>query len=239
MPRTQSSNRQRPRGIGGLLARRLHIRSERGAALVEAAIVFPVLFTIILGSLEYGLMFKDSLTLSNATRAGVRAASIDGNNQFSDYDVLNAVTASLGAAGVGNTQYVIVYKATPATLGAAPLSAPPANCVTTGDGLASGTSGITNSCNIYSGAYLQTFTSANKSTFGTCPTVSTSPDHFWCPVGTTAATGRQVLQSGSSTADGGPDYIGVYVKVTHKALTGLVTNNKALSDNSVQRIEPH
>ena len=243
VPRTDMMQGLQRQQDGGGWRARLRRRSQRGAALVEAAIITPVLFTIIFGAIEYGLMFKDSLTLSNATRAGARIGSIDGNNQYTDYDIVNAVTASLGAANVTNTQYLIIYKATPTVAGGAPLNAPPLDClnaaalVTTTGGV-SGTNGAY--CNIYGGGYLATFNSSAKSTFGACPSVSTGPDHFWCPVGTaTPGTGRQVLQSTSSTADGGPDYVGVYIKITHKALTGLVTNNKALSDNTVQRIEPH
>lgn len=50
-------------------------RNERGAALVEAAVIFLPLSLIVFGMIEFGFVFKDSLTLSNATRSGARAAS--------------------------------------------------------------------------------------------------------------------------------------------------------------------
>lgn len=57
------------------VTRRTRRNDQRGAALVEAAIIFIPLCIIVFGIIEYGFIFKDSLTLSSATRAGARAAS--------------------------------------------------------------------------------------------------------------------------------------------------------------------
>ena len=48
-------------------------RSQRGAALIEAAIIMPVLLMIVFGVFEYGLLFRDELTLAQSTRDGARA----------------------------------------------------------------------------------------------------------------------------------------------------------------------
>ena len=49
-------------------------RAERGAAAVEFALVSPVVFAIMFGTLSYGLWFNDSLSL----RQGLREASRQG-----------------------------------------------------------------------------------------------------------------------------------------------------------------
>lgn len=48
---------------------------QRGGALIEAGILFLPLCIILFGIIEYGFIFKNNLTLSSATRAGVRTAS--------------------------------------------------------------------------------------------------------------------------------------------------------------------
>lgn len=48
---------------------------ERGVAVVEFSFVVPVFLFILLIGLEFGLAFKDELTLSQATREGARTGS--------------------------------------------------------------------------------------------------------------------------------------------------------------------
>lgn len=155
-----SSSVQAPRvrtAWGRRLASRGH---ERGAALVEAAIVLPVLITILLGVIEVGFIFKDSLTISSAVRAGARIGAVDGTNTLSDYDILMAVKSGSSALPSNAIQAVVVYKASTTS------SALPTGC----------SSGSTSSCNYYTGTFVQSaFTSAS---FG-CGTGSV--DSNWCP----------------------------------------------------------
>ena len=50
-------------------------RSERGAVLVEAAIVIPILMMITLGIIEYGGAYRENAAVAGAARAGARVAS--------------------------------------------------------------------------------------------------------------------------------------------------------------------
>lgn len=52
------------------------VRSERGATLVEAAFVFPVLVTLILGIVDFGFAFNDTISLRQGTREGARQAAV-------------------------------------------------------------------------------------------------------------------------------------------------------------------
>jgi Flp pilus assembly protein TadG len=54
---------------------RTHPR-ERGQALVEFALVLPILATLILGVIQFGIVFHDYLALADAVRTGARQASV-------------------------------------------------------------------------------------------------------------------------------------------------------------------
>ena len=53
-----------------------HKQAERGAALVEFALVVTLLLTLVLGIIEFGLIAMDKLTITQAAREGSRAASL-------------------------------------------------------------------------------------------------------------------------------------------------------------------
>jgi Flp pilus assembly protein TadG len=48
------------------------IKCRKGAAAVEFAIVAPLLFTIMFGIIEFGLLFFDKAIVTNASREGAR-----------------------------------------------------------------------------------------------------------------------------------------------------------------------
>jgi hypothetical protein len=57
---------------------KLHsLRSERGAALVEFAVVLPLLVVLLFGIMEAGWLFAQQVELRNATREGARLAVVD------------------------------------------------------------------------------------------------------------------------------------------------------------------
>ena len=53
-------------------------RFRRGAAAVEFAVVAPLFFLLLAGSIEFGQAFRIEHSLSNATRRGARSAIVDG-----------------------------------------------------------------------------------------------------------------------------------------------------------------
>jgi TadE-like protein len=51
-------------------------RQRRGAALVEFAIVVPLLMLLLMGIMEFGMILHDYLSISQGAREGVREAAI-------------------------------------------------------------------------------------------------------------------------------------------------------------------
>ena len=79
-------------------ARRL--RSERGAELIEFALVLPLLMFIILGLVDFGFMFQRFEAVTNAAREGARMAVLPG---YANADVEARVRSYLTTSGVAAT----------------------------------------------------------------------------------------------------------------------------------------
>ena len=66
---------------------------ERGSAAVEFALVLPILLLLLLALVQVGVIARDSLVLTQASRAGAREAAVQGTK--------DAVDAAVRAAAVG------------------------------------------------------------------------------------------------------------------------------------------
>lgn len=86
-------------------------RDERGAALVEFAFIVVLLLTIVMGTVEMGLAFKDWLSISTASREAVRVGSAAGNDANSDCFMLEAMAGALFAVELGDIEDVTIYDA--------------------------------------------------------------------------------------------------------------------------------
>jgi Flp pilus assembly protein TadG len=56
--------------------RELPLRSETGQAATEMALVLPILAAILLGIAQFGILFNNYITLTDATRTGARKAAV-------------------------------------------------------------------------------------------------------------------------------------------------------------------
>ena len=69
----------------------------KGAAVVELAVVLPLLLTIVFGIIEFGWVFMVRDTLVNASREGCRVAVLQGSTQ---QDIQDRVATSMSGAGL-------------------------------------------------------------------------------------------------------------------------------------------
>jgi Flp pilus assembly protein TadG len=77
------------------VARDLSLRSEDGQAATEMALVLPILAAILLAIAQFGILFNNYITLTDATRTGARKAAV---SRFSGDQGAAAVTAVRAAA---------------------------------------------------------------------------------------------------------------------------------------------
>ena len=74
---------------------RKHKDKERGAALVEMAMVLPLLVLLVFGIVEYGLLFKERLTIASAASSAARTGATMGTRDEADMAILRALEAGL------------------------------------------------------------------------------------------------------------------------------------------------
>jgi Flp pilus assembly protein TadG len=60
--------------------KRIQIRNEQGQTMTEFALVLPVLALILFAVIQFGIVFNNYVTLTDATRAGVRKAAVSRQN---------------------------------------------------------------------------------------------------------------------------------------------------------------
>lgn len=70
--------------------RRIRWESERGAAAVEFALVFPLLVLILFGIVEFGSIYNAQLMLTSAAREGARTMAVTGDAAAAKAAVLAA-----------------------------------------------------------------------------------------------------------------------------------------------------
>lgn len=79
-------------------------RARRGSAVMDAALVFPVLISLTFGSVEFGHFFFVKHTFQGAAREGARAGITPG---ATNTDVTNAVGTAMTSAGFSSGQYTV------------------------------------------------------------------------------------------------------------------------------------
>jgi len=168
--------------------------------------------------------YRDNLTVSDGAADGAKWGAIQGNKltpagETADYTVISVMRQAMANLTPDSIDRIVIYKAGPSAFGT-PLAQVPAQCKT------SGTS-ITGSCNIYTPtvAFLQV-QNGNAGYFN-CATTPGSPACAWNPI---------TRHDGPNATD--IDYLGVYVKLKHKNLTGIFGASRNIEAASISRLEP-
>ena len=192
--------------------------NDRGAVMAEAALITPLFIFLLFGTLEFGGLFRDYLTINDATASGARGAAIAGNQINADWQILQGIKSSTSALTKTGIKKIIVYEAVDST------SPVPDSCK-----LVSPTppAGVSNTCNVYDGAALDLDQSPH---FDDCDP-SMSYQRFWCPT-----TRKHAAKA--DAGNGPPDFAGVYIEFDHKWFTGLFGDKFTITSTTVTRLEP-
>jgi Flp pilus assembly protein TadG len=189
--------------------RHRRVRSDRGAALIEAAIILPVLMIFLLGIIEFGLVYATGATATGASRSGARlAAATFGPNKANltpaADEVAAAVSADLTALTSATPIGMVVYRVNPTGTDGAPVGGFPSST----DSMAGG---CTANCFRY------------KWNSSTKKMVTDGGPGWASPEVCTAAS---------------IDNVGVWVLVRHSYLTKLIGQYNYVEGKTVMRLEP-
>ena len=85
-------------------------KSERGASLIEAALVVPLLILLAFGAAEFGFVFLDFLNVSSAAREGARVGSAVGDAADADTLILGAIAEATADLDNSTIEAIWIYK---------------------------------------------------------------------------------------------------------------------------------
>ena len=85
------------------MSKRTHMKQERGQSVAEFALVLPLMMLILLGIVQFGMVFKQYITLTDAVREGARKAAVARHRTDRTTHVQNAVVTAGSDLGSGFT----------------------------------------------------------------------------------------------------------------------------------------
>jgi hypothetical protein len=226
---------------------------DRGAALLETLVVAPVFFLLIFGILEFGLIYRDYLTVGDAVTVGARSGAIvgpgtadifvdDGSGTPTeisvngDFAVMKSVREGMVAVPIDWIDRIVVFRVDPNEAGSqSALELMPDACKT-------GVSSAAHQCNVYQTR--ESFLALEGSVS------AVDLDHFDCVTSGDPACGWPPDDRCNGQASHCPsamsnpptsrdiDFIGVYIKINRSYLTGIFGDAFTFEQAHILRLEP-
>jgi hypothetical protein len=188
-------------------------RGDRGATIVEFALLMPFLLILAMGTADMGLGWIATDRVESASAQAARTAAVKGTRVEADRDVLVTLATALPAPELANLDRVVIFK--PGAAGAVP-----SGCIKiAGDSSETGATG----CNTYSGATVRAVTATSMTGFGG---TALAKDHYWAPA------------SRNDALSDPPDYIGVWLRTTHNSQVGGWFGSITITKVTILRIQP-
>ena len=100
------------------------MKRDRGAALVEAAFITPVVMALILMVVEVGMLMFSDLTVTNAAGDGARVAIVARDAEDADAQILARIKRSTQGLQRAQIERIVIWQATSLE------STPPTACTT-------------------------------------------------------------------------------------------------------------
>lgn len=186
---------------------------ERGASALELALCLPLLASLLFGALEFGLIWRSSNALADASRGAILDLSRAVDERDADRRALERVHASVSSS-LDTVEWVIVYRSNQ------PNGSPPVVCRRLAEGLASGSTGINGLCNVYSGAFVRSMAAADFDD----PRCSGDADRWLCPATRADTFPARAL-------------IGIAISIHHTSVTSVLPGgSRSISDHGVAAV---
>lgn len=194
---------------------------DAGVAVIEGALVAPILLLLLLGIFEYGLVYRDYLTISDAAANGARIGALQGRDvllggETADYSIISAIRQDTASIPFETIDQIVVFRAGPPSSGSA-LEQIPSACKTATSSLSG--------CNVYNARQAFLAVQQGNATYFRC----VNPGDPACGFNPTAR------RDGSTEAI---EYLGVYLRVKRPFVTALFGSTFTYEDAAIQRLEP-
>lgn len=229
--------------------------------MIEFAIVSPIFLMMVFAILEFGLAYRDSLSINDAVNDAARTGAIQGPQlgavdddpppippavatsiplATGDFVTIKRLRQGLAAIPVDWIDRIVIFHAQDPTSGGAAAQLSEA-CKTGGSTSGSGapadsdvSSGYIGACNVYDPEEAFRAYEAKDVAFFNCQLDAGSDECGWP---------HQVRSNRPLNPIGfpdwpGPDYLGVWVKLDRPYLTGLFGKSLTLDDAAIVRLEP-
>ena len=196
---------------------------DAGAVAVEAALITPILIALVFGMIEFSLLLRDNVATTSLVRTGARIASAEPRvgsaasckNEATvpscfAQDASDAIERAGSALPKNSIDYIRVYLANP-------KGYPSQSSAWSSD--------TTSTFDVTCSAYCLQYKWVDGS--GTTPGRFTYQAGSWDPTSINAC-----INDANAMA------VGVYMKVTHAALTGLFFKDFTIEDHAVMKFEP-
>jgi hypothetical protein len=234
------------------------LSGDGGTALIEFAFIAPVFLMLVLGIFEFGLLFRDHTTITDAVSDGARSGAIAGPDwgaldddpppasgspadlpdATGDFVTIKRLRQGLARIPVESVKRIVIFQAGDPTLGAPDDQLSDA-CK---DGTGSSGSGpnadptlaYVGACNVYDAEdAFRAYANKDMSYFN-CDLDAGSPECDWPSHARVNAPINPVTRPGYL----GPDYLGVYVEIERPYLTGLFGRTVNIREASIVQLEP-
>lgn len=202
----------------------------------------PVFLLFIFGILEFGLVYRDYLTVGDATTVGARIGSIvgpgladvqvsDGSGSTTtveangDFAAMMAVREDLAAIPIDWIDRIVIFEADRPSQQTSPIEQVPSNCK-------SATPLPTNrdGCNIYDPreAFIHLEGEIDNADIA----------YFTCVGGGDPACGWDPNDRANGPKTTDIDYLGVYIKIDRPYITGIFGDDFTIEQAHILRLEP-
>ncbi|HAS10946.1 MAG TPA: hypothetical protein DCS55_10595 [Acidimicrobiaceae bacterium] len=195
---------------------------DSGAALVEMALVAPVLLALVFGIIEMGYMLRDYQVASDSVSDGSRVAAVMGPDMAADgsspdFHIIRSLREATGSMGADWIQRIVIFKADRPTGGVTAEEQVPDDC--------KAGSPIAGRCNVYNDVS-EAFDAVERGDI----------TYFACPDSDVACSWPASERRNGPTVDA-VDHLGVWMRVERPQITGLFGSSVTLEHASVVRVE--
>lgn len=195
---------------------------DGGVALIEAALVLPLVVLLFLGVVEFGFAWRDVNRIERGLQQAGRVGSSLGIERFADYELLRAVDASMTGMTGASIERVVVFQASGSN-GTVPA---PCRTMVVSPTSTSAQGSSAARCNVYSPAQVARQSPSGFPDDGSGGCAGGSWDQFFCP--------RSRSNSGVDLT-----YLGVYIRAQYRPFTSLLPGpTLTVERTTVFRLEP-